>query len=71
MSLLALEIPLALLGYRRGWRRAPAALLALPCAAAAFGAGLGVAHGVALLGLAVAASLDPAAPRRAGALYQI
>lgn len=32
MSLLLIEIPLAILAFRRGWRRTPALLLALPFA---------------------------------------
>jgi hypothetical protein len=102
MSMLLIEIPLALLAFRRGWRRAPAALLALPLAALAFESGIAgllhpivdgyfdpagttraLAHGAALLGLALAAFMEPAeaptaahalAParrRRTGSLYQI
>lgn len=36
MSLLLIEIPLAILAFRRGWRAAPACLLALPLAVLAF-----------------------------------
>jgi hypothetical protein len=36
MSLLLIELPLALLAFRRGWRGVPALLLALPLAVLAF-----------------------------------
>lgn len=36
MSLLLVEIPLAIFAFRRGWRGAPACLLALPLAVLAF-----------------------------------
>lgn len=36
MSLLLIELPLALLAFRRGWRAAPALLLALPLLVLAF-----------------------------------
>jgi hypothetical protein len=102
MSLLLLEIPLAWLAIRRGWRLAPAALLALPLLALAFesslaatlaplvgeyfdpaGTARALAHAVALVGLGIAAALEPteripvahalapAKPRRTGSLYQI
>jgi hypothetical protein len=102
MSLTLIEIPLALLALRRGWRRAPALLVALPLLVHAFESGIAgllmplvdgyfdpagtaraLAHGTALLGLAVAAFADPAErptakqalgpvkPRRTGPLYQI
>ena len=55
MSLLLIEIPLAMLGFRRGWRRAPALLLALPFVALAFESGL-----AALLLPIVVGYFDPA-----------
>jgi hypothetical protein len=97
MALLLLEIPLALLAFRRGWRAGPALLLALPLAVfffepgvAAFllplldgyfdpaGTARALAHGAALLGLGIAACLDPAerpvhpaVSCRSASLYQI
>ena len=40
MSLLLIEIPLAILAFRRGWRGVPALLLALPLLVLAFESGL-------------------------------
>jgi hypothetical protein len=40
VALLLIEIPLALLALRRGWRAAPALLLALPLLVLAFESGL-------------------------------
>jgi hypothetical protein len=60
MSLLLIEIPLAFLAFRRGWRRAPALLLALPFAALAFESGL-----AALLLPIVDGYFDPAGTARA------
>src|SRR5262245_60527676 len=40
MSLLLVEIPLAILAFRRGWRALPAVLLALPLLALAFESGI-------------------------------
>jgi len=40
MSLLLVEIPLALLAFRRGWRVVPAFLLALPLLVLAFESGI-------------------------------
>lgn len=102
MSLLLIEIPLAILAFRRGWRAVPALLLALPLLVLGFESGLAawllplvdgyfdpsgtaraLAHGAALLGLAVTSFMDPSeqlarisastAPkrRRTGSLYQI
>ena len=86
MSLLMVEIVLALVALRRGWRVAPLLLVAASTAAFLYApAGLpaGVAHGLALVGLLAACSADPAERltprsargqrglRRTGALYQI
>jgi hypothetical protein len=40
MSLLLIEIPLAVLAFRRGWRAVPAMLLALPLLVLAFESGI-------------------------------
>jgi hypothetical protein len=101
MSLLLIEIPLAILAFRRGWRGVPLCLLALPLAVLAFepsvaaklqpvlgsyfdpaGTARALSHGAALLGLVIAAFVEPterlaaarsvaARTRRAGPLYQI
>ena len=69
MSLLWIEIPLALLALRRGWRIAPLLLAALPLA----GGGV-LAHAFALSALAAIAGFGPPQAehaRPAPALYQI
>ena len=69
MSLLWIEIPLALLALRCGWRLAPLLLVALPLAG-----GGALAHAFALLGLAAGACAGPSQAghaRPAAALYQI
>jgi hypothetical protein len=60
MSLLLIEIPLAILAFRRGWRRATAALLALPLGVLAFESSL-----AALLAPIVGGYFDPAGTARA------
>jgi hypothetical protein len=79
MGLVLMELPLALLALRRGWRVVPAVLLALPLLVLAYppgsvallgpllggyfdpaGTARALSHGLALLGLAIAACLDPA-----------
>jgi hypothetical protein len=60
MSLLLIEMPLAILAFRRGWRRAPSLLLALPLAALAFESEL-----AALLLPIVDGYFDPAGTTRA------
>ena len=60
MSLLLIEIPLALLAFRRGWRAAPLLLLALPLLSLAFESGLAAS----LLPL-VGGYFDPAGTVRA------
>ena len=60
MSMLLIEIPLAILAFRRGWRRAPAGLLALPFLVLAFESGI-----AALLLPIVDGYFDPAGTARA------
>jgi len=60
MSMLLIEIPLAILAFRRGWRRAPAGLLALPLLVLAFESGI-----AALLLPIVDGYFDPAGTARA------
>jgi len=60
MSLLLIEIPLALLALRRGWRVAPLMLLALP-----FGAAACESVFAALLGPVFGSYFDPAGTVRA------
>jgi hypothetical protein len=60
VALLLIEIPLAILALRRGWRRAAAALLALPLAVLAFEPGV-----AALLQPIVDGYFDPAGTARA------
>jgi len=60
MTMLLIEIPLAILAFRRGWRRAVAALLALPLAVLAFESGI-----AALLQPIVDGYFDPAGTARA------
>ena len=60
MTMLLIEIPLAILSLRRGWRRAVAALLALPLAVLAFESGV-----AAILQPIVDGYFDPAGTARA------
>jgi hypothetical protein len=60
MSMLLIEIPLAILAFRRGWRGATAVLLALPLAVLFFEAGI-----AALLLPIVDGYFDPAGTARA------
>jgi hypothetical protein len=60
MSLLLIELPLALLALRRGWRAAPALLLALPLAVLFFESGI-----AAFLAPIVGGYFDPAGTARA------
>ena len=86
MTLLVIELVLAFLALRRGWRLAPALLVAGTAAVqlwAPAGLGAGVAHALAVLSLLAIGSSDPAesfAPqprrgrpgmRRTESLYQI
>lgn len=102
MSLLAIEVLLAIVALQRGWRMAALLLVALPTATLAFeptvaallapwvepyfepaGVALGLAHGLSLVGLAIACWTGPAERptfarglgrptlRRTGSLYQI
>jgi hypothetical protein len=60
MSLLLIEIPLAFLAFRRGWRAAPALLLALPLGVLAFESAV-----AAFLAPIVSSYFDPAGTARA------
>jgi citrate lyase beta subunit len=60
MSLLLIELPLALIAYRRGWRATPALLLAFPFVVLAFESGV-----AALLAPVVSGYFDPAGTARA------
>jgi len=85
MNLLVVEIVLGFVALRRGWRIAPALLVAASAAAflyAPSGLAQGVAHGLALVALLTTCSADPyerlaaqparrGGPRRMGSLYQI
>jgi hypothetical protein len=86
MSLLVVEILLAIVALRRGWRFAPLLLVALSGAAFAYqlaGVAGAVAHGLSLVGLLIASWAGPSerptsagalgrpALRRTGPLYQI